>query len=167
MPAPEEEPSDCSSVPGKRAAPDWVAKAGPSGRTPPAWVQPFLAALGACGNVTRAAGLAGIDTTGPYNRRSRYPEFRAAWDQVVAEREARAAGPFETGLRPPQDERSPSEVGMDGVAPLQAQGEELSVSAGGARRVAASRWSKAAEEVFLTELTINANVQRAAKAAGF
>ena len=128
----------------------------PAPKQEPPWVRAFLAALGACGNVTRAAALAGIDTTGPYNRRSRYPEFRAEWDRIVAAREARAVG-LSNGQEPPPPAARPAEDGR----------EELSVSGAGAVRVAASRWSKAAEEMFLTELTINANVQRAAKAAGF
>lgn len=128
----------------------------------------FLAALGACGNVTRAAALAGVDTTGPYNRRSRYPAFRAAWDGVVAAREARAAprdgdveGSATPALTPLACGESPS------PAPAGEGLEELSVSGAGTRRVAASRWSKGAEQTFLAELTVNANVQRAAAAAGF
>ncbi|MEO7815445.1 MAG: hypothetical protein ABIR87_08365 [Sphingomicrobium sp.] len=137
----------------------------PEPKAEPAWVAQFLAALGACGNVTRSAALAGVDTTGPYNRRARYPGFRDAWDRVVAEREARAApgSGDDDGQEPLHQPRIESVVPL----PPQERGAELSVSAGGARRVAGSRWSKAAEEVFLTELTINANVQRAAAAAGF
>ena len=122
----------------------------------PAWVAAFLAALGSCGNVTRSAALAGIDTTGPYNRRNRDAGFRAAWDQAIAAREERAAGSVEAGssVAPPDKREPAAEV-------------ELSASKAGFRRVAASRWSKASEELFLTELTTNANVQRAATAAGF
>ena len=78
-----------------------------------------------------------------------------------AVREARAVGLSDgENTSPGSPLASPSSPKGEG------QGE-LSVSAAGAVRVAASRWSKAAEELFLTELTINANVQRAAKAAGF
>lgn len=138
----------------------------PEPKAEPEWVPLFLAALGACGNVTRSSALAGIDTTGPYNRRSRNPVFRDAWDQAVAEREARAAPPAGAALH--SSERTSS--GSPSASPSSPKGEEeeeLSVSAGGARRVAANRWSKAAEELFLTELTVNANVQLAAVAAGF
>ncbi len=125
----------------------------------PVWVRAFLAALGSCGNVTRAAALAGVDTTGPYNRRNRYPAFRDEWERVVAAREVRAGGLASAEEPPPPAALVP--------LPAEAGREELVVSGAGARRGAGSRWSKAAEEVFLTELTINANVQRAAKAAGF
>ncbi len=142
----------------------------PASRQEPEWVAPFLAALAACGNVTRSAGLAGVDVTGVYNRRNRYPEFKAACERVLAERAERAlrrvrtastssvapqdARPFDTGAAlPTQDERS-SAVGpaCDGVK---------------VSRVAAGRWSKGTEERFLAELTACANVARAAAAVGF
>ena len=151
-------------MPPPKRGPLWVQKAVPSARTPPAWVQPFLAALGSCGNVTRAAALAGVDVTGPYNRRARYPEFREAWERVVAEREARAAGgqqleihaltPLACGESPSP---APAGEGLEGVG---ATGVRLG-------RGAVSRWSRGAEERFLEELTASANVARAAAAAGF
>ena len=133
----------------------------PPPKREPAWVAPFLAALAACGNVTRAAALAGVDVTGPYNRRMRTPEFRAAWERVVAEREARA---------------SLDTLGMGGVlrdgpstGSVSPQDERLAVSSTGVRlgRAAKSRWSRQAEERFLEELTASANVARAAAVAGF
>ena len=125
----------------------------PAPRREPEWVGLFLAALGSCGNVTRSAALAGVDVTGPYNRRARYPGFREAWELVMAEREARAAGSLNT-------------LGTEGMT----AGEELvGHSSTGVRlgRGAASRWSKGAEARFLEELTASANVARAAAAAGF
>ena len=147
----------------------------PPPKAEPQWVAPFLAALASCGNVTRAAGLAGVDVTGPYNRRARYAGFREAWERVMAAREARAAGSLD-GLG------SLDMLGMVGVGgdseltlppaalvplPAEVGREELAVSGAGFRRVAASRWSKGAEERFLEELTASANVARAAAAAGF
>ena len=159
----------------------------------PGWVQPFLAALGVCGNVTRSAALAGVDVTGPYNRRMRYPEFRAAWERVIKEREVRASSLDTLGTEgqgagqllgcpstisspaygPPSSGRPCPRHSLElpgAVQPGDRSGEELvGVGAIGVRlgRGAASRWSKSAEERFLEELTASANVARAAAAAGF
>lgn len=141
----------------------------PPPKREPLWVAPFLAALGSCGNVTRAAGLAGVDVTGPYNRRARYPGFREAWERVMAAREARASGSLDT-LGTSEREGGDSEVAPPPAAlvPLPTcGGAELALSGAGFRRVAASRWSRQAEERFLEELTASANVARAAAAAGF
>ena len=139
----------------------------------PGWVQPFLAALGVCGNVTRSAALAGVDVTGPYNRRMRYPEFRAAWERVIKEREVRASSldtPGTEGEGAGQLLGCPSTISSPAYGPPPRSGEELvGVGPTGVRlgRGAASRWSKSAEERFLEELTASANVARAAAAAGF
>ena len=142
----------------------------------PGWVQPFLAALGVCGNVTRSAALAGVDVTGPYNRRMRYPEFRAAWERVIKEREVRASSldtPGMIGVEGAGQQLAmlPLTPLACGESPSPARGEGLVVgcSSTGVRlgRGAASRWSKLAEERFLEELTASANVARAAAAAGF
>lgn len=129
-----------------------------------------MAALGSCGNVTRAASLAGVDVTGPYNRRARYPEFRAAWERVMAEREVRAASGHGAIGRERQREvnaliplacgESPSPGTREGLVLAGANGLRLG-------RGAVSRWSRQAEERFLEELTASANVARAAAAAGF
>ena len=145
MPAPVE-PSGSSPVPRTRPEPNWV--------------RAFIAALGVCGNVTRAAKLAGVDVSGAYNRRNRYPEFREEWVGAIADREARAAGLGEWG-------EGPLHHPADGPPPRDGLGEELSISGAGARRVAEARWCKAAEEAFLTELSATANVRRAADASGF
>lgn len=126
----------------------------PAPKREPEWVQPFLAALASCGNVTRAAGLAGVDVTGPYNRRNRYPDFKAAWERVLGEREARAGGPS-TGLG------TSGEGGEEAVS-IGPAGDGVKVS-----RVAGSRWSKGTEDKFLEELTACANVRLAAAAVGF
>lgn len=144
----------------------------PAPKKEPEWVQPFLVALGSCGNVTRSAKLAGVDVTGVYNRRLRYPHFKAACQQVIATREARAAGvgpSTGSGQGGVADEETPSPLPLRAMVPLptEGRGEELKVSGAGVRRVAASRWSKGAEDRFLGELTVNANVARAAAAAGF
>ena len=153
----------------------------------PGWVQPFLAALGVCGNVTRSAALAGVDVTGPYNRRMRYPEFRAAWERVIKEREVRASsldtlGPEGEGAGgqalPFAVSDSSSQLWRSRVCPGDRPAAEPAPAGGGnlvlvgptgvrLGRGAASRWSKPAEERFLEELTASANVARAAAAAGF
>ena len=159
MPAPEVEPSGSSPSVGATHPPD-----GPTSRSrtrsEPNWVRGFIAALGVCGNVTRAAKLAGVDVSGPYNRRNRYPEFREEWVAAIAAREARAAGVGEGG-------EGPLHHPADGPPPRDKLGEEYSVSGAGVRRLAEARWSDAAEEAFLTELSATANVRRAAEAAGF
>ena len=121
----------------------------PAPKKEPEWVAPFLAALGSCGNVTRAASLAGIDTTGPYNRRNRYPAFKAAWERVLAEREMRAGGPS-TGLGTSgevEGGETPLTLPLRGSLPLPQAGEGLVIGPAGdgvkLSRVAASRGARA------------------------
>ncbi len=148
----------------------------PAPRREPEWVGLFLAALGSCGNVTRSAALAGVDVTGPYNRRARYPGFREAWELVMAEREARAAGSLDTigmigALRdgPSTGSAAQGRAAPGSACSVSPQDERLALSSTGVRlgRGAVSRWSKGAEARFLEELTASANVARAAAAAGF
>lgn len=146
-----------------------MAAVGPTPRPEPHWVKPFLAALAVCGQVARSAGLAGVDVSGPYNRRARDAAFKAEWDRVVAAREERAAVVGGTcPLSPLACRESPSPAGGEGQ---EAESEVALVGIGalGVRlgRGARSRWSPAVEDRFLGELTASANVARAAAAVGF
>lgn len=148
----------------------------PAAKSPPAWVSPFLASLARTGNVRVSAEAAGVDVTNAYNRRARYPEFAAAWARVLLEREERAAlrdGPSTSSV-PPQDERKERTPPPSSAIPLPTNSweeEELvpRTTAFGAKlaRSGSHRWSAAAQERFLIELGMTANVKRSARAAGF
>jgi hypothetical protein len=125
----------------------------------PGWVAPFLAALAETGNVTWSARQANVDFTTVYGRRNRHPGFAAAWARALAERAEAHRGqivpPAMPGRRgnpaPPEDliERVCSRNGPQLV------------------RMGAGRWSKRAEQEFLTALATCANARRAAAAVGF
>ena len=141
----------------------------PAPNKQPEWVDLFLAALGACGNVSRSAVLAGVDVTGTYNRRNRYPEFRAAWERVLTEREMRAAGAAGASSLTSPGLALPSLACGESSPPALAGGELISFAGDGAKRSrrAKRQWSTEVEEKFLEELTASANVARAAAAVGF
>jgi hypothetical protein len=111
-----------------------------------AWEEAFLKALAATGIAKAAAGAAGIGVRAAYRRKQDHPTFAAAW--------ATAA------------ELHRSEAARRAISSAQ----QLVVDrhdGGKAVRAGQSRWSKRGEEAFLTELSVTANVLRAAAAAGF
>jgi hypothetical protein len=115
----------------------------------PHWESAFLNALERCGVASEAARLAGTGVRNAYKRRKGNPTFAAAWDAAVALHR--------------------SEAGRRAMSAVAAEGVAYNSGPDGAKLVRAgqSRWSARGEEAFLTELTVNANVKRAAKAAGF
>ena len=115
----------------------------------PHWETPFLKALERCGVASEAAALAGTGVRNAFKRRKGNATFAAAWDAAVALHR--------------------SELGRRAMSAVAAGGLTFSDGPDGAKLVAAgqSRWSKRAEEAFLTELTVSGSVKLAARAAGF
>jgi hypothetical protein len=126
-------------------------------RKEPAWVGAYLAALERSGNARLAAVEAGIDHTTAYQRRLKRPEFGAAW--AAALERWRADGAVDGARSPPAPRASTS--GEELVERVTARHGRQLVRAG------VGRWSKKAEEAFLSELAACANVRRSAAAAGF
>ena len=123
----------------------------------PGWVEGFLDALGRTGCVKTAAATAGVDVTGVYRRRRREADFAGAWAEVLAARDARARSMVKVDLPlppAPSPEGAGEKVGETGFGPM-------------LRATGRARWGVRAREAFLIELTISANVRRAARAAGF
>ena len=114
----------------------------------PIWITGFLEALGATGNVSASAEIAGIDVTGVYRRKTRNPEFRDQWEAVVAAREARAGG-----LTAP-----PAAMELE----PRTSGKGVMLARKGKRR-----WSAKAEAQFLAAIANGADVVHAAEATGF
>lgn len=112
-------------------------------------LSPTTKALERCGVASEAAELAGTGVRNAFKRRKANPTFAAAWDAAVALH--RAA------------------LGRQAMSAVAAEGLAFNDGPDGGKLVAAgqSRWSKRAEEAFLTELTVSGNVRRAAAAAGF
>lgn len=115
----------------------------------PAWELPFLKALERCGVASEAARVAGTGVRNAFKRRKANPTFAAAWEAAVALHR--------------------SELGRRALAAIGEEGIAFNSGPDGAKKVAAgqSRWGKRAEEAFLAELTVSANVRLAAEAAGF
>ena len=127
-------------------------------RKEPHWVKLFLRELSRTGNVRMAAEAAGVDFTTAYGRRKRHAEFSERWEGAL---EARAAnGESGHALTLPQPAAAPS---------LSRERErDFAVRPDGkVIKGSDARWGKRAEEAFLAELTMSANVKRAAGAAGF
>lgn len=116
---------------------------------PPVWEIPFLGALERCGVASEAARVAGTGVRNAFKRRKANPTFAAAWDAAVALHR--------------------SEVGRRRLDALAAEGVAINSGPDGGKMVAAgqSRWTRRAEETFLTELTVSGSVRLAARAAGF
>ncbi len=111
-----------------------------------AWEAAFLKALAATGIAKAAAAAAGIGVRAAYRRKQGHPTFAAAW-AVAAELH--------------RSEAARRAIGAAGQLVIDRR------DGGKAVRAGQSRWSKRGEEVFLTELSVTANVLRAAAAAGF
>lgn len=138
-------------------------------RREPYWVKLFLRELERTGNVRISAKRAGVDYTSAYQRRKRHAEFAERWEGAVRalalrqaqyEREveeAPALPEFHPTPAPPHRGKGRSEFGQDTV--VRPDGKVIKSSE--------ARWGKRAQERFLTELTVNGNVRRAAEAAGF
>jgi len=125
----------------------------------PGWMAPFLAALRETRNVRWSAQQAGVDVTGVYSRRDRDAEFAEAWAGVLragelAQRQATAPA----DLPGRNGQRVPSQELIERVSAR--HGPQLV-------RVGAGRWSKGAQERFLTALAVTANLKRAAAEVGF
>ena len=147
----------------------------------PHWVKLFLRELERTGNVRLAAEGAGVDFTSAYQRRKRHAEFAERWAAALAAHAARCADgggageralatiptpgkgpPPSAGIPPARSRRRSLEAGSERY------GEDLNVRPDGkVIKGSRARWGKRAEERFLTELTVSANVKRAAKEAGF
>lgn len=147
----------------------------------PRWVGPFLKALERMGNVRLAAERAGVDFSTAYQRRKRHGEFAERWEGALAARAAEQAAregvlheapstipsagngpPPSAGIPPAHPRRRNLDSGSARA------GEELVARPDG-KLVKASdaRWGKEAKETFLVELTMSANVRKAARAVGF
>lgn len=126
----------------------------------PHWVKLFLRELEYTGNVRLAAERAGVDFSSAYQRRKRHAEFAEGWEAAL--------GAFRDGSTPTDADPS---TAFSNSPPQPPAREELIArdAAGGARleRVGEGRWTKRAEQRFLTTLAECANVRRAAEAAGF
>ncbi len=132
-------------------------------RKAPRWCGVFLRALAGCGEVRRAAAMAGVDFTTAYLRRKSHAEFAEGWAEALAAFGAHsevAPPPF-----PSMREWSPS----PGKPGEETRDLVLHPGSGGARaaRAGAGRWNAAAEKRFFTALADRANVRDAAAAAGF
>ena len=125
-------------------------------RDSPAWEQPFLEALAATGNARLSAARAGVDHTTAYQRRLKCPQFAEAWAQTM---EGRAGAAVR------------AESASDAAVPGPRFGELVErVSANHGPQIVRTgigRWSKRAEQTFLTELAACANLRLACAAAGF
>lgn len=119
-------------------------------RRVPRWTIAFLRALERCGEVRAAAEDSGIDHSTAYARRRSHEEFAAAWAAALDAHARRRAETTEP-LRP--------------APPVAATGETL-IAGGQVRRAGPGRWSAARERAFLEALAGEANVKRAAAAAG-
>lgn len=117
-------------------------------RRAPGWRAAFLRALARGGSVTGAARAAGVDKGTAYDARNRDAAFKAEWVRVKAEAQARL-GAGET-----------PELGDDEIVRASRSGRPCVVRAG------PGRWSAGRERTFLEELATDANVRRAARAAG-
>ena len=135
----------------------------------PGWVEGFLDALGRTGCVKSAAAVAGVDVTGVYRRRRREAGFAAAWAEVLAARDARAGTVVRVDLPLPPAPSPEGEGEMAETPSPEGAGEKVGETAFGPmlRATGRARWGVRAREAFLIELTISANVRRAARAAGF
>ncbi len=112
------------------------------------WRAAFLVALGRSGSVALAAKTAGIDRTSCYATRKRHPDFAREW----ARAKGRAQGRLAAGRTP--------RLAADEIVRASGSGRPCVMRAG------PGRWSTGKEAIFLEELATDANVQRAAAAAG-
>ena len=112
------------------------------------WRAGFLRALARGGSVTGAARVAGVDKTTAYVHRRRDAGFAADWDAA----KFRAQQGLAAGAVPV--------LAADEVVRASKAGRPCVVRAG------PGRWSAGAERTFLEELATDANVTRAAAAAG-
>lgn len=132
-------------------------------RREPHWVKLFLRDLARTGNVRMAAEAAGVDFTTAYGRRKRHGEFAEAWENAL-----RLRAPHST-----QDERegeqapSPGSAAPSPSSPPEGDEDVVVRPDGKLIKGSEARWGKRAQEAFLAELTMSANVKRAAAAAGF
>ena len=123
----------------------------------PHWVKLFLRELERTGNVRLAAERAGVDFSTAYQRRKRHGEFAERWEGTLAAHKVGVQD--DSPLTPLRSAESPSPP--EGGEGLVARPD------GKAIKGSEARWGKRAEERFLTELTVSANVRLAAKSAGF
>lgn len=134
----------------------------------PHWVKLFIRELSQAGNVRLAAERAGVDFTTAYGRRKRHAEFADRWEGALAAHRNAAPDPSTISS---SDERVHHAPGMAARAHSRSPGklsEEFSVRPDGKGiKSSEARGGKRAEERFLTELPLSANVRRAAAAAGF
>jgi hypothetical protein len=136
-------------------------------RKAPRWVGPFLGALERTGKVEAAARDAGIDKTSAYGRRRAHADFASAWDAALARFRSARALSEEEQLRCIEELRAEgSAVSHDrpSPSPCFAAGPSLSREGRGNNN---GRWSKSAEQRFFAALCDQANVKKAALAAGF
>ena len=145
----------------------------------PRWVKVFLKQLERTGNVRLAAERAGVDFTTAYQRRRRHAEFAEAWEGALAAVKERPLSPLSDAESPAAGSARVGHGPLPG-APAKGRGatphpnslpqgeREMVVRPDGkVIKGSEARWGKRAEERFLTELTVSANVKRAAAAAGF
>lgn len=125
-------------------------------RKPPRWVAPFLAALERTGEVEAAARDAGIDKSSAYCRRRAHGDFAQGWESALAGFRAARARAEEEELR--RIAAEPCAVQPSRDRPAERPGEECPRN---------GRWSPAAERRFFAALSDQANVKKAARAAGF
>ena len=140
----------------------------------PHWVKLFLRELERTGNVRISAERAGVDFSTAYQRRRRHAEFAEQWEgALLVNRQAahvetaggRTPSPGSLAASPSSPRRGEDAiVRPDGLT----SGECFpSIRSGKLVKSSEARWGKRAEERFLTELTVSANVRLAAEAAGF
>lgn len=156
------------------------------GRKPPRWVEPFLGALERSGQVRAAAEMAGIDFTTAYARRKAHPDFADAWDAALRRHPGRVPAeevppaPLGSLPVPASAEHSPHPpTAAQWTPPSPARGRGVDGGVGspvmpapqpspaGGRGSRNGRWTASAERRFFAALADQANVRRAAEAAGF
>src|SRR5688572_27257054 len=149
VPLPEQAQGGAKNMAAPKSPPAWTAMPTAGRRGAPDWQLAFLEALARTGVVKLAAEAAGVTARGASTRRARDATFAQGWDTAIRAHRAEHA----QRLLSAEAERSLVARPGEGGAVLQRAGQ--------------SRWTKAAEEKFLIELTTSGNVSRAAKAAGF
>lgn len=129
----------------------------------PHWVKLFIRELEQTGNVRLAAERAGVDFSTAYQRRRRHAAFAEAWEGAL--RKFEEAPPLRPVFMPPAPAALSCEEERGSIVRPSQDGSGTLVSAPHA--FTSPRWGKRAEESFLLALTVNGNVSRAAKSAGF
>ena len=150
-------------------------------RKPPRWVAHFVQGLERTGEVRAAAAWAGIDHSTAYQRRKAHPDFAAAWDEALAAHKvakgreeedvlaAIAAGRGEVGNDAPFDcaLRAPLRTNGGGQVPTSGLSAATPRPRPRAREEKNGRWTASAEKRFFAVMADQANVRKAAEAAGF